>query len=254
MLSTQTLYKLFSAFLLITSAPLSISAVPNYVKLESSLSALKKDLSIEGNIKVWEAFVNICAEIVDYGEIKNYSLLNQEYYTENPTLHIYQGSVSTKLGFRWKNLFSFVSTKFIFLSFSIHSSFLHYYGIGTILWLDDKIKIRSEISEANFLSGELKAEIFVSYSDEFFKELSISLVKDINSLPLLEVFSEINMLKTEIIKVNLGAGYSYHFGPAPLYPYKLLIRIPTPYLEIYNLTRFSGELVEVSLGVKYNFN
>lgn len=246
---------ILTLFNILFTSLLSVAYQSNYVQVIGSLSTLKTSLSIDGNLSIYLLDISLRMEYDDYGEIKDYELLNSEYYIETSSYRIYETLISTKVGINLGNFRGFARLKGSFVN-AITQSVVLYYGVGGSLSFSEGITLGFDLDDFNLSSGNLTILGYVSYSDtSFIENIRLSLSKGIVSTLGFEFLSEVRLLKFEYLGVNVSLGYKGSFGGRQLYPYLTTLKLILPYgFEIFNITKFSEFAYDTSVGITYKFS
>lgn len=250
MRTIQTLFKII-IFVLI---PLDVIAntFDNFFSITSGISSFHKYLSIEGGInKIFVGKANV--KFLDYGEIQNYSVINSEYYIKTLSFKLSEITIDSSFGVSFNNIIPFIILKASIVN-AITQDIALYYGLGLAASYKDEIYTEIEIRDINIFLNDFRVSLFLSYSNSFFKELSLRLSKDTISMPTFEIMSEVEVLNLGDSRVNLGVGYTSGFGNFSLLPYIMVVRLLLPLgFEVLSKTKFSTSLLDTSVSLKYKF-
>lgn len=233
-------------------SPLSFaSQVDGSVEVSGGWSFLRKCVALAGAFRACGLVGSVGIEISDYGEMREYLVLNPEYYVEVCSFNVFEVSGSGEVGVQFHSAVFYASVRMSLLS-ALTQFISVYYGAGVAVDFGNGVNILAKVSDVNLMLGEMKFVVCLSYTNELFRNLLVSFSKDTASQPSLEVFSEVKVFSEGWIGLNLGGGTKLNFTGAPLYPYKVLIRVTffSEY-EVYSVLRFSENLVESGVGLVY---
>ncbi|MCS7298813.1 MAG: hypothetical protein RMJ37_02470 [Spirochaetia bacterium] len=234
---------------------LALAYQSNYIQVIGSLSSLKNSFIVDGGVSIYSFDISLKIEYNDYGEVKNYGLLNSEYYIETGSYRIYETLLSASIGINLGNFRSFTILKSSVIS-AITQSVGFYYGVGGSLSFAEGLVLGFNVDDFEPFSGNVRFLGYVSYSDtNLIDRIYLSISKSVISTLGFEVLSEVRLLKLEYFSVNVGLGYNGSFGGRQLYPYLTTLKLILPYgFEIFNTTRFSEFAYDTSIGITYEFD